>query len=177
MDAYMKWILEKMEFRKRGRKKYGKLMKYLNNTEYEFKTLLDENRLSDALNMRNNFLEEYFGGSYNKYDSTIVAACPNIIVFGPHRCSILEMLAALSIRCEIEMTGEPGCDVLGRMFWIAIDNSGLGKFSDDKFDGQFVKKTVNEMTNFDIFPFHRPGIDKNRVDLWYAMQLWITENL
>lgn len=177
MDAYMKWMLDKIDFKKRNHKKYGKLLKILNEIEYEFTTLLDENRLSDALNMRNEFLEECCGYSYSKFDSSMVSACPNIVLFGPHRCSVLEMLVAMSIRCEIEMTGEPGCDVLGRMFWIAIDNSGLSKFTDDRFDGQFVRKIVRETTNSDIFPFNRSGIDKSRVDLWYAMQLWIAENL
>lgn len=181
MDAYLKWLLDRMNYKRHGKGKYGRLMRALNEKEFTCAVLLDENRIYDALQLRKQYLDETFSKQHKIFGDDLMAYCPNMVIFGPEKCSCLEMFAALSIRCETEITGEPGRDKLERMFWIALDNLGFSKYNDEHFNrgevDTVLEKFMDHSDNFCPFPYKKSDVDWKRIDIWYAMRLYLADNL
>lgn len=179
MDAYMKWMLDKMNYRKHGKGKYGRLMRKLNEREFTYTLLLDENRVYDAVEMRNRFLDETFTSKHTVFGDDLTQYCSNLL-FGPDRCSLLEMFTALSIRCEMEITGMPGKDHIDRMFWVMLDNLGLNSYPDDKWDEAEVNAILDELLvksdKNRLFPLKRSDINDKVTDIWMMMRIYISEN-
>lgn len=100
-------------------------------------------------------------------------------------CSILEMLIALSQDCEIMIMQE---DEMGDRtfiwFWDMIQNLGLLGMSDYAYDEDFVNYSLDIFLNrkYDrhgrggIFYVERPRRDMRKVELWYQMNWYLSEN-
>lgn len=109
---------------------YNKLLRYLHSVEFIHLIKLDRNRADDGVDLRLTF-------AYDKgYDTDIKR-----YISGP--CSVLEMMIALSIRCEDIMDNPEIGDRTGQWFWRMIVNLGLGDMTDDHFD-QYVAEEVIE---------------------------------
>ena len=99
-----------------GHASYNKLLRYLNNKKFTYMLPMDENRLVDGLNLRFRFADE------NAY-------------YIDGECSILEMMVALSLRCEEHIMADDEIgNRTGRWFWEMIDNLGLESKYDHKYD-------------------------------------------
>ena len=125
---YHEWICEMMRMDLPEHRDYYRLMQDLDRKEFIWSHPMDENRDVDALNMRK---EYYFD---NGYDISEVFEGPR---------SVLEVLAALSRRIEIEIMGEPGNDHIERWFWIMLDNLGLLDARDDCYDHYYVEQKLD----------------------------------
>lgn len=167
LDRYFEWLLQKIESSEYDYHDYYQLLYYLNSVEFEATVPNDNNRIIDGLNLRDEFLSEQRFPGY---------------IGGP--CSMLEMLVAFSIRIELDITGDPGSDDLGRWFWVMLDNAKLLRYDDDNFDlgeiGLIVEKIVGRKYKRNgiggFFPVFHSNKNQREVELWYQMQAYLSEN-
>ena len=62
-------------------------------------------------------------------------------------CSVLEMMIALSMRCEEQIMDDPDIgNRTGQWFWDMIDNLGLGEHERLKFDGRYVDEGASTVS-------------------------------
>ena len=168
-DDYFEYLLYLMRADAPEHRRYSTLLSELYDISFIVKHPMDENRVEDALYMRREYL---FDKGYDIRDD-----------FMDREVSIFEVLAALSRRIEIEITGEPGEDKLDRWFWVMLENLGV-LLEDDIYDRGLVryKLDVWMLRQYDkhgkggIFPVKKTGIDQRENDLWYQGQLYLAEN-
>ena len=169
LSGYHDWMLDKIEANLPEHRKYKSLLSQMDDLPFIVVDIRDENRALDGKILRLEFLEdEGLDESYLWREEP----------------TILEVLVALSIRIEREITGEVGNDHLDRWFWIMISNLGLDKFDDEAYDKKKVTKILDNFVNrkyerngkFCLFPLKKTDIDEKGIDLWYQMQLYLAEN-
>lgn len=156
----------------RRRKSYSRLLVYLYETEFVYSIQNDSNRAADGINLRYRFLYDYAG----------IEDAENYIN-GP--CSVLEMLIALSLRCEEHIMDDPDIgDRTSQWFWLMISNLGLDSMSDDKFNIEYVQERVSAFLNRDyeangvggLFVVENCRRDLRTVEIWYQM-CWYLSSL
>ena len=112
---------------------YRKLLSYLHNTEFTWRLKADSSRAEDGISLRWRFACET--NREHLYDE--ISECLD----GP--CSILEMMIALSIRCEETIMDDPRFgNRTGQWFWDMIVSLGLGSMMDDEFDKKYTDKVI-----------------------------------
>lgn len=166
---YLDWLTRKVTRSNR----YSLLLSKLYSTEFVAKNPRDENRIDDAVELREEFID-YYGFE------------PDIDI----DCSILELLIGICYRI-VEIMGEDEELGVEKWFWILVDNV----LDDYKiFDNRNLTKNrvlneelnailyrfVNRKYDFDgsnggIFPLKRPEMDQKRVEIWYQMQSYLNE--
>ena len=106
---------------------YKKLLMHLHTIEFRYSMAKDQNRANDGINLRYRFALVY----EEKYNMSPIAIADSIE--GP--CSVLEMMIALSIKCEENIMDDPKIgDRTSQWFWGMIVNMGLGAMDDSRFD-------------------------------------------
>lgn len=166
---YFEYLLYMMHCETPEHRKYCHLLSDMYDITFIYSHPMDENRVIDALDMRKEYL---FDHGYNVDND-----------FMNRDVSVLEVLAALSRRIEIEITGEPGSDDLSRWFWVMLDNLGV-LLEDDIYDRGYVRNKIDIflVRNYDksgngsVFPLRKTTTDQRKNDLWYQGQLYLTEN-
>ena len=150
---------------------FRKLLMCLHDTEFIFTIPKDENRAYDGIDLR--FRYAYEQGHEDLAD----------YLDGP--CSILEMMVALSIRCEENIMDDPTIgDRTGQWFWSMITNLGLGSMTDDHFDIEYVEEVIERFLNRDYEPDGRGGLftirhcdqDVRDVEIWIQL-LWYLDSI
>lgn len=158
-----------------GRQSYKRLLNSLHCTEFTYTIGMDGNRAEDGIDLRYRFGYEY------RIDNSKIAAflddCP---------CSVLEMLIALSLRCEEHIMDNPESDSgIGQWFWEMIKNLGLYSMNDSHFDTEY----VNEVTicfldrkykrngEGGLFTVKKHRNDMRTTDIWYQMMWYLDEVL
>ena len=152
---------------------YWTLMGMLFNREFTWFVPNDNNRAADGLCLRERYLEERgLEGS--------------AMIYGP--CSVLEMMAALAIRCEDDIMRDPDLgDRTSLWFWIMICNLKLDRYTDDTIDMVYTEEISRildvmldreYMMNGDggLFPLKKPAHNQRRVEIWYQMNAYLVEN-
>lgn len=108
---------------------YRKLFTFLHQIEFTFIIPNDINRARDGVDLRYRFATIH-------RDNTIMD-----ILDGP--CSVLEMIIALSIRCEETIMDHTRYgDRTGQWFWNMMANLGIGLMSDEIFDERLVEDII-----------------------------------
>lgn len=150
---------------------YKRLIRHLHNTEFTWKLPRDVNRSEDGKDLRYRF-------AYNTG-----CACADSYLDGP--CSVLEMMVALSIRCEESIMDDPQIgDRTAQWFWKMITNLGLGGMVDDHFDIVEVKDILSRFLNRDYEPNGEGGLftvrgctdDLRTVEIWYQL-CWYLDSI
>lgn len=173
-DPYFDWlcILIGIDSRTSGRN-YGMLARSLHSIEFRAQLPADKNRGMDGMQLRVDFMQLHgpYGSSTNR---------------GP--CTMLEFFVALAKRMSFLMNGNNSRHRSEYYFWVMMNNLGLKKLTDDKWDylnGDFyVEDAIWRIQNrqFDysgaggIFPLRYPRQDQRGVEFWYQMQAWLGEN-
>lgn len=148
-----------------GHVPYNMLLKYLNKKKFTYILPLDENRLLDGLDLRFRFADE------NSY-------------YIDGDCSVLEMMVALSLRCEEHiMSDDEIGNRTGRWFWEMIDNLGLESMYDDNFDKVYADKIIYRFLNREyepngdggLFTVHNRNADLRKVEIWYQLMWYLDE--
>lgn len=170
---YFEWLYEKVCDEEYSRRlSYRKLLEYLFSTDFTYILPMDENRAEDGLSLRYRFAMEV---GYK--DETIEG---NI----DFPCSVLEMIIALSIRCEEHIMSDPDIgDRTGQWFWNMIVNLGLGNMSDDNFNKQYVKKIIKNFLDRHYEKNGRGGLfmtedsskDMRDIEIWYQMCMYLIQ--
>lgn len=163
-ELYFKQLL-KVLMKEPWQKKYKKLLRILFSTEFYWDPAIysDSSRAEDGIGLR----ELYFGtDEYND-----------------EPCSVLEMMAALSIRIEQDIMGEPGNDHVEQWFWEMLRNLRLLEEDDQSVDEYCVMKKLNTWMNRDyrangdggLFPLKDPYRDQRSVPIWDQMAAYLNE--
>ena len=172
-NEYFEWMSNLVcEDRFPNQISYRKLLMLLHNTEFTYIILRDENRADDGITLRHRFACEYAGiEDVERY------------LEGP--CSVLEMMIALSIRCEESIMDDPKVgDRTGQWFWGMVTNLGLGSMTDDRFDRGFVEDILTKFLNRKYEPDGRGGLfrvrhcdrDLRKVEIWYQL-CWYLDSI
>jgi hypothetical protein len=89
IDQYFDWMYQLVVDDRYSNKSYRKLFSRLYDTEFTYTIPMDGNRAEDGIDLRYRFGREHL------YSDAMVAS-----YLDDRPCSILEMMIALSIRCE-----------------------------------------------------------------------------
>ena len=154
---------------------YRKLMHYLYQIDFTYIIDMDENRAEDGVDLRYRF------GYEQKLDKQLIEEylddCP---------CSVLEMLIALSIRCEEHIMDNPDAgNRIGQWFWNMIVNLGLGSMNDSKFNERYADKIISRFLNREYKPNGEGGLftlkqcrtDLRTGEIWYQLCWYLDENI
>lgn len=172
---YFQWLCEMVHIDQEDRS-YWILAKDLH--QHPFYSLIphDENRASDGLELREDYLHMI---NYPKYVSI------------DGECTVFEMLVALARRMDFE-TSDPYDkddyhDRTAYWFWEMMDNLGLIVFSDDcyvEYDGmanveriidRFLERRYSRSGDGGLFPLYRGRGDQRNVEIWYQMSAYLME--
>lgn len=144
---------------------YRKLLSYLHNTIFEWDINDDSNRAEDGISLRWRFAcdtcREHLFDEIHEY------------LKGP--CSMLEMLIALSIRCEETIMDDPKVgNRTGQWFWGMVTNLGLGGMMDTQFDKRYTDGVITRFLRHDydqngeggLFKIRDCEYDLRNVSIW-----------
>lgn len=154
---------------------YRKLFGYLYNVEFTYTIPMDGNRYEDGINLRYRF------GDERGIDDSLIAASIDAVP-----CSVLEMIIALSLRCEEQiMDDDHYGNRVGQWFWEMIVNLKLGGMTDENFDEDYVQQRIDILLNHQykrngdggLFTIHDRTKDMRKTDIWYQMNWYLTESL
>lgn len=169
---YLDWLSDMIDLYSADRYMYTDLIKYLYSVEFHYSILLDRNRCKDATAIL-----------YCKYMNEI-GVDYNLETVYDRECSVLEVLIALSFRCERDIMGEPGSYEDDKWFWIMIENLGLLDYDNDSFNEDDVNYILQIWMNREfaydgnggIFPINRAKRDQRKLEIWDQMADYLDEN-
>lgn len=131
------------------RTSYRRLLTYLNGIDfkYENKRRLDANRAADGIDLRHEF------GFRMKINDHIISQ-----ELDTRRCSILEMMVALAIRCEESARDQTKGDRTGQWFWSMLRSLGLAGMNDLDFDERVVDHVISDFQENTYSPNGEGGL-------------------
>lgn len=166
IDNYYKWLIDMIKCESISVNNYSKLLFHLYNIEFIPIMELDENRALDGINLRYRYCDD-IGINENIIDSMLKN----------RGCSILEMMIALSLRCEEDIMGDPNDIKVSKWFWIMINNLGFTNMTNANFDKQYVDLIIDNFIkrkykcngeNGGLFIVNN-GNDLTKIEIWYQM--------
>lgn len=173
INNYFEWMCHFVCDVEYGQNRYQKLLWRLYETDFEYIMPMDGNRAEDGTDLRYRFAEE------------MRHPAPMIVEYLDDRpCSVLEMMIALSIRCEEHIMDDPDIgDRTGQWFWNMIVSLGLGRMTDKNFDARYVDDIIDRFLQrkYDrdgkggLFTVPNCRKDFRNLDIWYQM-CWYLNN-
>lgn len=133
----------------------------------------DGNRAEEGSDLRYRFAVD------NKYEHEYIDKNIN------GHCNVLEMMAALAIRCEENIMDDPQIgDRTTQWFWSMIGSLGLSSMYNSRFDPDYIDDVLTRFINRDYSPNGKGGLftikncasDLRKVEIWYQL-LWYLDNL
>lgn len=172
---YFAWICQLIKSEQDIHKvsSFNKLLKHLDDTVFYFSIDMDMNRAEDGRDLRYRFAYEK-AVDYHLID----------LYFDDQPCSVLEMIAALSLRFEEDVMDDPELgNRTSKWFWEMIDNLGLGQADDSHYDQDHVDHVLNNFLNRNYAPDGKGGLftindsncDLRTVDIWCQMCWYMDE--
>lgn len=165
INEYFDWLCNivcKNRFHKAN--SYRKLLQRLHETDFIYYIRNDENRACDGIGMRYRFAVENYRHDKNEIED---------ILAGP--CSVLEMMIALAVRCEENLTDNPDIgDRTGQWFWVMIASLGLNGMTDEHFDIDYVDEVMVRLLERKYEPDGKGGLftvrncdeDMRKIEIW-----------
>ena len=147
--------------------RYERLLLYLSGRQFTWIVNHDENRAEDGYSLRKKFSDVNFWAGRL-----------------PLKCSVLEMMIALSIRCEDVVYNPEDGDRIALWFWEMIDNMGLMCMDNMHFDqgyccevvDKFLERRYERNGKGGLFSTKDVTTNMRKSEIWYQMQTWICEN-
>jgi hypothetical protein len=169
---YFDWMYNLVCGEKRFKKvSYRKLLSYLNKVDFNYIYEMDGNRAEDGMDLRYRF-----GYENDIPDYEITAHLDD------RPCSILEMMVALSVRCEENIMDNPDIgDRTGKWFWGMIESLGLYSMDDSCFDRSKADKIIHCFLSRDykmngeggLFTIPNYRGDLRYVEIWYQAMWYL----
>ena len=168
--AYYRWLV-KLVCDKYHAKYYTHLLDDLYEREFYWSIKLDEDRAIDGISLRNRFLDE----------------SRSRVVPSNDPCNVLEMMAALSLRCEREVHGTNNdYDGTSDWFWGMIISLGLDRNDDGNYDHELTDAVLETFMDrrykrdgkgglFTCLSANRLGIDMATETIWKQANLYMSE--
>lgn len=152
---------------------YRKLLTYLHQTPFKYRIRKDISRAKDGIDLRRRFAHDYENVGISEVETYLN---------GP--CTILEMMIALSFKCEDIMNDPALGDRTSQWFWKMIINLGLGPMTDGMFDFDVVEDIIDIFIRRKYEPDGRGGLftvrraprDLRDVEIWTQM-LWFLDSI
>ena len=150
---------------------HTKLLSQLFDTPFTYILEMDGNRAADGDDLRYRF------GRENDISNVIIA---HELDVGP--CSVLEMMVALSIRCEEHIMEDDDLgDRTGQWFWNMIVSLGLGAMTDRRYDAEAVGVILDRFLNREydrdgtggLFTIEHCRQDMRNIEIWYQMCMYL----
>lgn len=173
-NKYFNWMCKLVGCNHRKKElSYKRLLTYLYRTEFVPLVKQDINRAIDGRDLRYRFGSEY-GLLVNNIE----------ICLDSKECSILEMMVALAVRCEVHIMGDDKFgNRTGKWFGDMIYSLGLSTFTDFNYDDcrviQIVDDFINRNYSFNgeggLFTVNNPRQDMRNTEIWYQMCWYLNE--
>lgn len=165
-NRYFEWIVDLVG----NGESYRRLLLRLHQIEFIFLIPKDENRAKDGIDLRYRFA----------LDSRMMDAEDYL----DEPCSVLEMMAALALRCEESVDDPLYGDRTSQWFWKMINNLGLGYMTDDRFDIDEVDYVIDKFLHREYSPDGHGGLfvikrnrrDLRKVEIWYQL-CWYLDSI
>ena len=168
-DDYFEWLCEVVDSKRFSKHvSYRKLLMHLHNIEFTWFIPYDDNRADDGIMLRRKYALSHHDEELSDYIS------------GP--CSVLEMMAALAIRCEESIMDDTLFgNRTGQWFWGMIRNLGLSPMNDSNFDAEFVDDVIARFLNREYEPDGKGGLftikncdhDLRTVEIWRQLSWYL----
>lgn len=165
-DEYFEWLFNLVCEQRYFKPIYRKLLMRLHETEFTYSILRDRNRAEDGENLRYRF------ALAKGYD------VPTTLTDLGGPCSVLEMMAALAIRCEEQIADDPQYgNRTGQWFWKMIVNLGLGPMTNDMYDRSqvdailmtFLERRYKPDGEGGLFWIRDCDVDLRKVEIWHQL--------
>lgn len=171
---YMEWMYDLVYYPTYIKNmSYRKLFNYLQSIDFVYDIPMDENRADDGIRLRIRFGDECHVPKDRLY-----------FEFGSKPCSVLEMMIALSLRCEEHIMYDPDKgDRTGKWFWEMIANLGLHKMNDSNFNEEitldiierFMYRQYDDDGKGNIFIIKNKTKDIKDAEIWHQMNWYLNE--
>lgn len=164
-EAYFQWMCRLVCTGQE--RSYRTLLRYLHSREFVYSLPMDGNRADDGMDLRYRF-----GAECDIPNPVIAHELDN------KPCSILEMMVALSVRCEEHIMEDPDIgDRTGQWFWSMIRNLGLDAMTDSRFSAskaddildRFLERRYKRNGEGGLFYIPYCEQDLRGVEIWYQM--------
>lgn len=153
--------------------RYSKLLSFLYSKPFSWMIPMDDNRSEDGEDLRWRFRAEmdYPADYISKY-------------LDDRPCSVLEMMIALAVRCEVHLMADPDYgDRTGVWFWTMIENLGFEPMTDDNFDEdkandilrRFMLRKYDRSGKGGLFVTKDPSVDMRELEIWKQMNLYVND--
>ena len=169
VDEYFEWLCELVDIKRFSKRvSYRKLLSHLHNIEFTWFIPYDDNRADDGIQLRRRYALECHDMDLIDYIS------------GP--CSVLEMMAALAIRCEENIMDDTAFgNRTGQWFWGMIHNLGLSPMTDSDFDREYIDDVIARFLDREYEPDGRGGLftiknceyDLRTVEIWRQLSWYL----
>jgi len=167
-NDYFSWLVSFVSFN--GVEKYKKLLMFLYMTPFDGGAL-DENREIDGTDFRYRFFTQF---SISPPDRSPILELP---------CNMLEMMIALSVRCEEQLMSDPELgDRTSFWFWGMIKNLKLYCMTDDQYNVHYVKNAIDILKFKKYKPNGECGlfttsapVDMRTIEIWDQMGWYLNE--
>ncbi len=169
---YFAWILSQIgDWGIYECQQYENLLWQMYETPFQALIDMDENRIRDGMDLRQRFGREV---GY--------AACAIDREFRYKPCGILEMMAALCLRCEIHIMFDPDIgNRTGKWFFEMIKSLGLDDMTDTAYDEQNVSYILDRFVQRRYLPNGHGGLftlnvgrDLRAMEIWSQAMLYFT---
>lgn len=177
-EDYFQWIYERVidpNLLHNSQMSYTKLLRRLHEIPFTYILAMDENREADGIDLRYKF------GYECRVPEILIA---NALDMKP--CSVLEMMAALAMRCEDTiMTNPEYGDRTAEWFYdmlvsLQLDFQYNGRFSRAEVDKRidiFLKRKYARDGWGGLFTVHKPQYDLRTIDIWYQAMWYLKEKM
>lgn len=163
-NEYFEWLFDLVCEKTHTVVSYRKLISRLHSIPFRYSIHRDANRASDGVDLRRRFALEY--------------DCVEAIDCLDYPCSVLEMIAALAIKCEESIMDDPAYgDRTRQWFWKMINNLGLGHMNDRFYDRYIVDEVIDRFLDREyepdgqggLFTIKNCGRDLRDVEIYYQL--------
>lgn len=166
--VYFKWLCDMVDTDRYQVQNYRTLLIYLHSVDFRYILPMDENRFADGVDLRYRF----------GYEMGYIQPELDRLMSKP--CSVLEMMIALSLRCEENIMSDPEFgDRTGVWFWDCIESLGLIRMTDQEFDESYVYFVLDRFLDREysyngkggLVTLDNPPKDMREVEIWEQM-MW-----
>lgn len=173
LDEYKTWIIDLTVDWCSPHGSYNKLMEYLYSRVFVAVMARDNNRISDGNEIRLRFVETIDNKNYR-----------DAYLYLNHPVTVLEVIAALAIRCDEEITWDfSNGDRSGEWFFEMINNLGLANMDDFRYDETYVAHVIDtflerryQKNGFGgLFVTNNEDVDMRKYELWKQLMIYINE--
>lgn len=167
-DSYFYWLFAIVA----PGSEYEKLLLCLSEIDYVPLLPRDDNRAMDGVNLRLRYSEQRGDAKIDWSEN--------------RPCSVLELMAAMAIRCEEQITINPSIGNRTKHWFSSMLKSlGLSHMTNQYFDRKYVEHVIKIFMDHDYSPTGEgslfivkrpPNGDMRCAELWYQMMWYLDEN-